>query len=285
MNVPLFSVIIPTYNREKFLKKAINSVLLQTVNNFELIIIDDGSTDQTKDLIRSIADHRLKYVFQKHKGVSSARNKGVQTAQGEFIFFLDSDDWFKPNKLEITFNYIKRYPDYKIFHTEETWYRNQELLNQKKVHRKPTGYVFKKALKICCISISTAAIKKDVFQEIGMFDENLNACEDYDFWLRATAKYKVKLIPEFLTEKEGGHADQLSKKYEAMDVFRIYAIKKILTSNTLNTKQTFQAIKELQRRCLIYIKGAEKRKKITEVKYYKNLINNFKLPKQESYNY
>ncbi|MCM8774460.1 MAG: glycosyltransferase, partial [Candidatus Omnitrophica bacterium] len=226
MRIPFFSVIIPTYNRCKFLKIAIETVLLQTFNDYELIVVDDGSSDETSELIKKIKSNII-YIYQKHRGVSSARNKGIKASKGKYICFLDSDDRFRILKLELTYHYIKNFPRYKIFHTEELWYRNGSILPPKVYHKKPEGWVFKEALKLCCISISTVAIKREVFNEVGFFDENLPACEDYDFWLRATLKYPVKLIPHTLTIKEGGHPDQQSKRFPLMDKFRIYAIKKL----------------------------------------------------------
>jgi glycosyltransferase involved in cell wall biosynthesis len=267
-----FSIIIPTYNRKDFLKIAVSSVLYQTFSDFELIVVDDGSADSTSKLMCSFKDKRIIYLKGTHHGVSWARNQGLKKAKGEFICFLDSDDRFRMHKLEITYEYIKKYPQYKIFHTEEIWYRNGKLLPQKAYHKKPSGFVFENAVKLCCISISTAAIKKEIFDEVGLFDENLPACEDYDFWLRVTSRYPVFLIPHYLTIKEGGHLDQQSKKYPALDRFRIYALKKILEEGNLDTKKYKIALEELKNKCRIYIQGAKKRKKYQEVKYYQNLI-------------
>lgn len=339
---PFFTVIIPTHNRKEFLKIAVESVLSQTFRDFEIIIVDDGSTDNTKEVldeylkgigakVKGVGERRsqshkvtesqdimspchkvtrsqvnslnsstralhytqyvipntkfthytlnaipytlnIRYYYQHNKGPAVARNKGLREAKGEFICFLDSDDRFRREKLEVTYNYIKKYPGYKIFHTEEIWYRNGMLLPHKSYHKKPEGEVFRNALKICCISISTACIKKEVFEEVGYFDETLPVCEDYDFWLRATAKYPVKLIPKFLTIKEGGHPDQQSKKYPALDRYRVYAIKKLLESGVLNKKQRGIALDELKNKCGIYIQGAMKRGKTKEVEYYKKLL-------------
>lgn len=270
--MPFFSVIITTYNRKNFLPIAIESVLRQTYPDFELLIVDDGSTDGTRSFCNHLTDKRLRYIHQTHKGVVYARNRGVKEAKSTYICFLDSDDRFMQQKLEVTYKYIKKYPDYKIFHTEELWYRNGTILPQKKYHKKPDGYVFEEALKKCCISISCACIDKGIFEEIGLFDEKLKACEDYEFWLRVTAKYPVKLISKILTLKEGGHPDQLSKKYVAMDTLRIYAIEKILNSSSLAPAAARAAAIELQKKCEIYIKGAAKRNKTKEVRYYKDLV-------------
>ncbi|MFA5270728.1 MAG: glycosyltransferase family A protein [Candidatus Omnitrophota bacterium] len=277
MKKPFFSVIIPTYNRKDFLRIAIDSVLSQTFHNYELIIVDDGSDDGTKEIMddernTKDAENKIKYLHQTHQGVSQARNTGITAADGEFICFLDSDDRFRQDKLKITHQYTKKYPDYKIFHTEEIWYRNGEYLPQKEHHKKPFGWVFENSVKLCSIGLSTTAINKTIFKKIGLFDKDFPACEDYDFWLRATPKFPVYLIPEYLTIKEGGRSDQLSRKYPAMDTFRIYALKKVIKSGILSKKEYDMALSELKKKSEIYIKGAQKRGRLEEVNLCKKLI-------------
>jgi len=283
MTNPFFSIIVPTYNRAKFLKIAIESVLNQTFTDYELIIVDDGSTDDTAQLVKKYLKNltpntknlkpKISYIHQPHQGVTPARNRGIKEAKGEFICFLDSDDRFRKEKLQITYKYIQKHPQYKVFHSEEVWYRNGALLPQKIHHKKPSGNVFKDAVKLCCVSISTAAIKREIFEQIGIFDESLPACEDYDFWLRVTAKFPILLIPQYLTIKEGGQHNQQSKKYPAMDRFRIYALKKILEQGNLSEDQYKITYKELKNKCNIYIKGALKRNKKEEVQYYRDLVS------------
>jgi len=276
MNIetPFFSVIIPTFNRKDFLKIAIESVLEQTCRDFELIIVDDGSTDGTETILDNYEDQKIKYLLQENKGVSSARNRGLEESKGRFIAFLDSDDKWVDEKLETTIEYIDKYPDINIFHSEETWYKNKKLHNQKNKHKKPDGYVYFKALPLCCISISTAVIRRDVFDDIGVFDETLPACEDYDFWLRATQKYDVKLIPEYLTIKDGGRPDQLSSQ-PGLDKYRIQALEKMLSSKKLSGDQYEHTRIELQKKCKIYAKGAEKRGKLKEAEFYKEFANKY----------
>lgn len=275
MDRPFFSIIIPTYNRRGFLAVAIDSVLRQTFPDFELIIIDDGSEDNSEELCLSFKDDRIRYFSQEHRGVSFSRNEGLRKAKGEYICFLDTDDRFLSRKLARTGSFIQKYPEYMIFHTEELWYRNCKILAQKKYHQKPEGNVFKEALRLCCISPSCACIKREVFETVGLFDETLPACEDYDFWLRATSRYQVKLIPEILTLKQGGHPDQLSRKYPAMDTFRIKAIKKVLAQGSLSAEQKNTALKELKNKCMIFIQGAEKRNNKKEAEHYRKLISVF----------
>ncbi len=298
MNNPLFSIIIPTYNRADFLKIAIESVLNQTCDDFELIIIDDGSTDHTRETVETCITspgHQvtrtpetnnarrtthddfsvIRYVYQENQGPAAARNRGIEISRGEYICFLDSDDRFRSTKLEVTATFIRRYRAARIFHTQELWYRNGKMIPHKKHHRKPEGRVLENALKLCCISLSTACIHRDVFKEIGAFDETMAACEDYDFWLRVTSRYPVKLIDACLTIKEGGNPDQQSKRYPAMDTFRLYAIEKLIVNDTLSPVALTAAIEEYRNKCSIYINGAAKRGKHDEVKTYQEKLKKF----------
>jgi len=272
---PFFSVIIPTYNRKTLLKTSLESVLVQTFDDFEVVIIDDGSTDNTNKMIESYEDNRIKYIHQDNHGVAHARNRGIENSEGKFIAFLDSDDKWVRQKLQRACDFINECPAISIFHTEELWYKSGKLLNQKKKHMKPSGYVYQYALPLCCISISTAVIRQSVFEDIGIFDETLPACEDYDFWLRATHKYEVKLIKESLTIKDGGRPDQLSSQ-RSLDRYRIKALEKMLLSKELNRNEYELTCQELIKKCLVFSSGAEKRGKFDESKFYKNLIITYK---------
>jgi len=281
MEKPFFSVVVPTYNRKDFLQIAINSVLNQTFQDYELLIVDDGSTDETQKLILKITTATnvqkkiIRYFYQPHTGISKARNKGIKEARGKFVLFLDSDDRFCQAKMERTLVYINNYPSCNIFHTEEIWYKSGKILPQKKYHKKPTGFIFPSCLKRCCIGMSTSIITKKILEAVSGFDERLPACEDYDLWLKITAHHPVILIPEYLTIKQGGHLDQQSKRYPSMDKFRIFSLKNLLKSNTLNAYLYELAYKELKNKCAIYINGAKKRKKIAEIAYYQQLMKKF----------
>jgi len=271
-----FTVIIPTYNRLKFLEKAVWSVLHQTYPHFELIIVDDGSTDQTREFISTINDRRIRYIFQENKGPASARNRGISSSSYPWIAFLDSDDWWHKDKLVVTAKYIHTHPEYKIFHTEEIWYRNGKILNQKKKHKKPTGWVFENCLPLCCISISTAVIHKHVFETVGLFDETLPACEDYDLWLRITQRFSVFLISERLTYKDGGRPDQVSQKIPALDRFRIKSLVKLLYTDKISDSTLKEKlVQELKRKCQIYISGCIKRGKSSEAEEYTRLLERY----------
>jgi glycosyltransferase involved in cell wall biosynthesis len=269
---PLVSVIIPTYNRKNFLKIAIDSVLNQSFNNFELLIIDDGSNDSTEELVKSFKDQRIRYFkLDKNYGPSYARNFGIKNSNADFVAFLDSDDFWKKEKLEIQYSEMLKNNDYLLSHTDEIWLRNGKILNPKKIHLKEGGDIFKKSLKLCSISISTVMAKKSLFDIVGFFDESLPACEDYDMWLRVTALFPVLFINKKLTVKHGGHNDQLSKRFVGMDKFRIYSIEKLIKSNLLNKEKLKLAIEELKLKCEIYGKGCIKHNKISEGVYYLEL--------------
>ena len=258
------SVIIPTFNRKKSLKRAIQSVLMQSYAPYEIIVIDDGSDDGTKEWLKDNYPN-VKYIYQMNSGVSSARNKGIKFARGDWIALLDSDDEWLPSKLKDQANEIELNPAAKFLHTNEIWIRNGVRVNQMKKHKKYGGYIFEKCLDMCRISPSSVLIQKDIFDEIGMFDETLKVCEDYDLWLRFASKYPVHFLDQPLIKKYGGHSDQLSKVDDGIESYRIRSLKKIMNSGILNKKQKTITKDVLVKKMYIYAKGLEKRNKIREL--------------------
>lgn len=256
--VSLVSIIIPTYNRKNWVTEAIDSALKQSYEHIEVIVIDDGSTDGTYSHLKGIYNNQIILKKIKHKGVSAARNIAISMAMGEWISFLDSDDFFHRDKIEKQIKILNKNPNYHIAHSEEIWYKNGIRINPKKKHQKTGGYIFAKSVDLCSISISTVILKKSLFSKIGNFDETMQACEDYELWLRITAKYNILFINEYLTTKFGGHKDQLSMKYVAMDRFRIYALNKLLKNNSLNNEQRAITILSLRKRLQILLNGAKK---------------------------
>jgi len=265
------SIIIPTYNRAQRLAKAVESVLAQSHRNIELIVVDDGSDDNTADLMQKYHTD-IVYIRQVNRGPAAARNRGIERASYDILAFLDSDDWFAERKLEIQLAAMYRNPSYLISHTNETWYRNGRILNQKKKHQKKSGIIFRQSLKLCAVSMSTVMVRKDIFARYGFFDEKYPCCEDYEFWLRVSAKEKFLLVDEPLTLKDGGRDDQVSFIHRTgMDKFRIRAIMKIMTSGSLNEEQREYARKELERKCRIYGTGCIKHGRREEGQYYLDL--------------
>jgi glycosyltransferase involved in cell wall biosynthesis len=254
--IPKFSVIIPTFNRAQTLARAIESVLSQTYKNFELIIVDDGSTDSTQDILNNYP--QLKVIKQENHGVSHARNTGVKEARGKWICFLDSDDEWLENKLELQDEFSRDNPNLNCIHGEEIWIRNGVRVNQKKKHQKGGGSQFLASLKVCFISPSTVCLTKDVLEEFGGFREDFEVCEDYDLWVKLTSKYEIGFIETPLIKKYGGHVDQLSTKFVAMDYWRIKSIDWVLKNSDLSQEQKQGAITILLKKCRILLKGYQK---------------------------
>ena len=265
------SVIIPTYNRAQRLGKAIDSVLAQSHQDFELIVVDDGSEDNTDELIENY-NSDIVYIRQENSGAAAARNRGIEKARYNLLAFLDSDDWFAENKLKTQIEAMNRNPSCLISHTNEIWYRNGQILNQKLKHKKSSGDIFAQSLELCAVGMSTIMIHKEIFERYGFFDVGYPCCEDYEFWLRISAEEKFLLVEEPLTLKDGGRDDQLSTIYRTgMDKFRIKAIMKTLASGRLTEEQIGIARRELERKCRIYGTGCIKHGRAEEGRYFLNL--------------
>ncbi len=269
--MPTVSVIIPTYNRAQKVIRAISSVLCQTFSDYEIIVIDDGSTDSTKTAVAQF-DERITYIVNSsNRGVSAARNTGIRRSSAPFVTFLDSDDYWLPKKLAAHMDCFKSRPHIQACQTEEIWIRKGHRVNPKKRHMKPSGDIFEPSLKLCLVSPSAVMLRRSLLEEVGLFDEDFMVCEDYDLWLRISCQYPVHLIRQQLVCKEGGRSDQLSKKCRGMDRFRIKAIVKLLKSGRLNERQIKSSLEELAIKCRIYGNGCLKRDKVKEGAFYLNL--------------
>lgn len=254
----MVSVIIPTYNRSSFVREAVESVLAQTYTPLEIIVVDDGSTDDTPSVMEAFGS-AVRRLRQENAGVSAARNRGIEAAKGDWLAFLDSDDLWRPQKLEIQRAYLKDRPEIRICQVEELWMRNGERLNPKKYHRKPSGLCFLLLLERCLVSPSAVMIHRSVFEDVGLFDETLPACEDYDLWLRIGCRYPLGLVEEPLIVKRGGHPDQLSASVPSLDRYRIQALVKALRSGDLDEAQQRRALEVLRLKCSVYGEGCRKR--------------------------
>lgn len=270
---PLVSVIIPTYNRGWIIKEAVDSVLAQDYRDFELIVVDDGSTDNTSEVLDAYRG-TIKVFRQENKGVSAARNRGIAEASGRFIAFLDSDDLWLPQKLSRQVEFFNTTPDALICQTEEVWIRSGVRVNPKKRHQKPSGMIFEPSLALCLVSPSAVMIRRSLLEIVGNFDETLPACEDYDLWLRISCRFPVYRIDTPLIIKRGGHEDQLSASF-GLDRFRIKAIKKSVESGVLSKRQYAAAVKTLKEKCNIYAAGCRKRGRIDEAIYYAKIMETY----------
>lgn len=263
------SVIIPTWNRAGPLARALESVLDQAQPPDEIIVVDDGSTDDTRAMIeRHFAG--VRYHYQPNRGVSSARNTGIGMARSDWIALLDSDDQWRPQKLRLQTQALVSHPEYRVCHTDEIWIRNGRRVNPMKKHTKRGGYIFQHCLPRCVISPSSILIHREVLSCIGMFDESLPACEDYDLWLRLCARYPVLYLDEPQVIKHGGHHDQLSRHHWGMDRFRIQALEKLLQHTDLTPADRRASAQMLLEKASIVVQGAEKRGNRQLVREYRS---------------
>jgi len=215
MDNKLVSAIIPTYNSAKYIKEAVDSALSQTYKDIEITVVDDGSTDNTKNVLKKYIDNReIKYIYQENNGPASARNNGIRNSSGEFIAFLDADDTWKRGKLE---------KQMKLFDNKNVAlvYSDMEFFGEK-IKFKCYSEMFKRGMKRGrayldlilenFISTSTVVVRKDIFNNMGYFceDVSLFSVEDYDMWLRIIKKYNVDFIDEPLV-KYRIHNNQISR--------------------------------------------------------------------------
>lgn len=267
----LVSVIIPTFNRAWTLKTAIDSVLGQTHDEIEIIVIDDGSTDNTPDLLAGYGN-QIQVFTQKNRGVSAARNLGIKQSHGEFIALLDSDDAWATDKISCQIYFFDQNPDALICQTEEIWIRKGRRVNPKIKHQKPSGMIFEPSLHLCLVSPSAVMIRKKLFELKGGFNEDFPVCEDYDLWLRIAADYPIFLIDKPCTLKHGGHEDQLSA-HHSQDKYRIASIVGLIQSGSLSREQESMAANVLEKKCWIYGNGCLKRGRSEEGQHYLGLYD------------
>ena len=253
----LVSIVIPTHNRWPMVGEAVESVLAQTASRYELIVVDDGSTDETPRRLRDYGA-RITVLAQSCRGVAAARNLGVRHASGSYLAFLDSDDLWHPRKLLRQLGFMEGNPAVEICQTEEIWIRNGVRVNPRNKHRKPSGDIFRASLDLCLVSPSAVMMRRELFERAGGFDESLPVCEDYDLWLRIARDTEIPLVPEALVTRRGGHADQLSRSTWGLDRFRITAIANLIEAG-LDPEKAGWALEVMTKKVTILAKGARKR--------------------------
>jgi glycosyltransferase involved in cell wall biosynthesis len=273
MDAPFFSVIIPVYNRKLLCKKAVHSVLSQTCTDYELIIVDDASTDGISE--NFLFDGRLLprcsyYRLAQNRGVSAARNFGISRARGRWLAFLDSDDLWHTKKLEFQYDKCMEAPEYLIHQTREIWIRRGVRVNPPKKCEKYEGELFFDSLQRCMITPSSVVLHTSLIEKYGNFNESFPACEDYDLWVRITAREQVGLVDEYLLTRYGGHSDQLSCTTPVPDRYRVQALYALLQQHLTREKKA-AAGKVLEKKLSILLQGAKKRKRHDDISYYRKL--------------
>ncbi len=276
----LVSVIIPTYNRESLVLRAIRSVIAQSYENWELIIIDDGSSDRTSKVIQDFltnwhGSQKIHTLTTDNHGVSYARNRGAEVATGDWLAFLDSDDEWLPNKLALQIPLTEKHS---FVHSEEIWQRGDVVVKKLAKHTKGGGQIFAQCVEICCISPSTVLMSRALFEQQLGFREDFTVCEDYELWLRITARQEVGFVAEPSIIKHGGRQDQLSVRYHSMDYFRVKALVPFLVDQNLTAAQRLLVAESICKRCEYLIKGYNKHANDlhrTEVEAWQTTAQNF----------
>ncbi|RQD79580.1 glycosyltransferase [Desulfonatronospira sp. MSAO_Bac3] len=268
----LVSVIIPTYNRAGYIGSAVRSVLTQSFRDLELIVVDDGSTDATREILSGFDDKRLKAVYQENSGVAAARNLGLDLAGGRYVAFLDSDDFWLERKLELQLAFMHK-SGFCISQTQEAWIRKGKRVNPGHRHQKFAGWIFARSLKMCLVSPSCVMMHSDLVRQGFLFNESLPACEDYDLWLRISLSYPVGLLSRVLTVKQGGRGDQLSRSIIGLDLWRIQALLDILNGEKLQPEKKALVLQALQEKSRVYIAGCQKRGRLEEAARIKEKLD------------
>ncbi len=268
---PDITVVIPVYNREQTIKRAIDSVLSQSILPEEVIVVDDCSTDGTKEILEGYGDKITRIFLPENCGPSKARNEGIKKSRTEWIAFLDSDDCWDRDKLKNQIGYLSKYPFYQIIQTDEKWIRNGKRVNLCNHHKKPEGWIWEVSLERCLVSPSAVLARKSLLERYGMFNESMPVCEDYDLWLKISRYHPVGLDPVLTVNKYGGHSDQLSMMYPAMDRFRVESLYRILQSEPSDEYRQ-KIINVLEEKLKILIKGYEKRNKIKDLRECEKML-------------
>jgi glycosyltransferase involved in cell wall biosynthesis len=218
--MPFFSVIIPLFNKEKFIETTLKSVLDQTFTDFELIIVNDGSTDKSEQLIATFEDDRIRYFTKENGGASSARNYGIKKAQSNFISFIDADDYWYPTFLEEIFEKINRFPDIKVFSAAIEIETSKSIFPALYGIRKTRDFeivnYFAASTKETVLCTSCAVFNKTIFEEIGTFDTKIKSGQDTDMWIRIGLKYPILFSWKILARYVYDHKS-LSKNINYLD--------------------------------------------------------------------
>ncbi len=221
MNQPLVSVIMPAYNRETFIADAANSVLAQDYPALELIVVDDGSTDRTKEILRDYGD-RILLLEQQNAGPAVARNRGLDRARGELIAFLDSDDLWLPGKIAAQVRHLQAHPEIGLVYGNWACWEadgegrfhmpSAEPVRDLDVEEAPRGWIYNDLLLDCVVLTSTVMVRRSVVDTVGRFDPTLLRGQDYDYWLRVSRVARVHKLRAVVALYRQ-HAGMIASRY------------------------------------------------------------------------
>lgn len=257
--ISMFSIIIPAYNAEPFIKKSIDSVLSQTVDDFEILVVDDGSTDNTSTVVKNISDLRIRYIYQPNGGVSAARNTGIKNAKGDYVCFLDADDLWKPHHLATILKLAEKYPECDVFLTgHEILLNNGETILKKipgvsddiqsnNVFRNIWDYGY----FICTNSI---ACKTSAFDLVGLFETGVKNGEDDDMWYRLFAYFSAAVSSEITTTYVRENSRATASKVLIDDWIFLHRVDEIMASSDVTEERKIYLQRVLERRKLSFVR-------------------------------
>jgi glycosyltransferase involved in cell wall biosynthesis len=216
----LVSIIIPTYQSERFISDAIDSVLAQTFKDYEIIIIDDGSTDHTQEVLKKYSDlENIKLIWQSNQGPAAARNFGIKKSSGEYIAFLDADDIWLPNKLERQIHFLEKHPLIDLVYCD-SYIFNEKCTKQKtrfEISRPYSGKVLEKLFLLDFIPFLTVVIRRSILNTVGLFDETVIGPEDYDLLLRICQTSTIDFIHEPLAKYRVSSGQLTKQKIKVLE--------------------------------------------------------------------
>lgn len=247
------SVIIPAYNMAELTVKAVESVLNQTYENIEIIVVDDGSTDNTRQRLISYAKD-IKYVYKKNGGACSARNLGISLSTGEYIGFLDCDDTYLPKKVELCVDYLEKHPDFGFVHTAAYYVDRNDTILRTFSHRRSRriGWIAKKLLPRNYICNSTPLVRRVCFEKTGLFDETIFIPADWDMWLRLAEKYQVGYMNTPLTLYRMSGSYILNNVEKSKQEEKLMLEKAFLRNPQIRSGFKKRLISDVYLRCAIY---------------------------------
>lgn len=256
MNSPFFSVVIPLYNKEAYIKRAIDSVLKQSFIDFELIVINDGSTDNSVNIVKLYNDNRIKLIEQNNKGVSAARNKGISIANGDYIAFLDADDEWRENFLSEINTLIKLFPYAGLYATSYSVCRDIKgnVINETNItnYKRYEMDYFKEAYNNKFpVHTSAVCIPKQIFENVGLFLIDVHLGEDLEMWARIALKYKIAYSTKKCSIYYRNTGNNVTSKISLIRLAQAETIQKILAEDDFLQKNVFY-IKEYLAKCDLY---------------------------------
>lgn len=238
----MFSIVIPAYNAEKTIKASVNSVLNQSNNDFEIIIIDDGSVDKTKDVIADYDDNRIRYIYQENSGVSAARNRGIKESKGEFVCFLDADDEWKKDHLDVLSNLSETYKNCGMYITGydiclnngKIIHKSAEILKNIPDEHFMTENAFDVLIKNgYFFNTNTMCCRREVFDRVGIFEVGVKNGEDDDMWYRIFSYYNVAISKKSTTVYNRANAGATKERMNVIKPFFLNRIEKIMSEKDI----------------------------------------------------